>query len=289
MKRILLLALLLAPLTALAQFTTVSGTVTDPTGLPYSNGTISAGLVVPSGAGAPTLNGFSYPPPSQPTGLNAAGSFTLNLADNAVLLPAATKWTFLVCSAAGTVNPALGKGPVCFNAGPITITGASQSITATLNAAAVALSNFAGGTGTVSSVTCTVPLVCTPSPITTTGTVSAPTAVTSAASLTNNSVMTGAGGQASQTATGVTNPAAGELDVGTNGGAGGVVGWNGATSGKATCTAPAVAGTNTNPLICSNAISLPSNSGIPAVVSAASANTGVILNGNPHPDSTPEA
>jgi trimeric autotransporter adhesin len=128
------------PLTELAaaQFTTVTGTVTDPNGLPYANGTISAILIT---SASPTLNGFAYTPPTQPTGLSTAGKFTLNLADNTVLLPAASKWNFTVCSAAGTVQPAGGKGPICFSlAAPITISGSSQDISANLNAVAPALS-----------------------------------------------------------------------------------------------------------------------------------------------------
>ncbi len=138
--------LLLACLTSLAsaQFTTVSGTVIDPNGLPYANGTITALL---NTTASPTLSGFPYSPPTQPTGLNAAGAFVMQLADNTVLLPAATTWTFTVCSALGTVQPASGKGPVCFTAGPVTIAGVSQSITATLTAAALALTfTSAGGT-----------------------------------------------------------------------------------------------------------------------------------------------
>lgn len=135
------------PLTpmAAAQFTTVTGTVIDPNSLPYAGGTISATLVT---SASPTLNGLAYTPPTQPTGLNQAGFFTIRLADNTVLLPAATQWKFIVCSAIGTVNPAIGKGSVCFSAGPITISGASQDISATLNAAALALTLLTGGGGT---------------------------------------------------------------------------------------------------------------------------------------------
>jgi hypothetical protein len=122
---------------AAAQFTTVTGTVVDPNSLPYANGTISATLV---SSASPTLNGFAYTPPTQPTGLSTAGKFTLNLADNTVLLPAGTKWNFTVCSAAGTIQPAGGKGPVCFTVTGVTISGSSQDISATLNAAAPALS-----------------------------------------------------------------------------------------------------------------------------------------------------
>lgn len=130
---------------AAAQFTTVTGTVTDPNGLPYAFGTISAGLVLPGGT-SPTLNGLPYTPPSQPTGLDANGNFTVQLADNTVLLPAATKWTFLICSALGSVPPAGGKGPVCFNVPAQTISGSSQNITASITAVALALGTSGAGT-----------------------------------------------------------------------------------------------------------------------------------------------
>jgi hypothetical protein len=125
---------------AAAQFTTVTGTVVDPNGLAYANGTIVSVLILPGGT-SPTLGGLPYTPPTQPVGLDATGSFTIQLADNTQLQPGGTTWNFTVCSAIGTVQPAGGKGPVCFTlASPITISGTSQSITANLNAAALALS-----------------------------------------------------------------------------------------------------------------------------------------------------
>lgn len=125
---------------ALAQFTTVSGTVVDPNGVPYALGTITPTLVIPSGAGSPTLNGSNYAPPIQANGLDLTGHFSFTVADNAVLLPAGTKWNFTVCSALGTVQPAFGKGSVCFTlAAPITITGSSVNISTNLNAIALAL------------------------------------------------------------------------------------------------------------------------------------------------------
>jgi len=124
---------------AAAQFTTVTGTVTDPNGLPYAFGTIVPTLLT---SASPTLNGLAYTPPTQPTGLSSSGSFTMQLADNTVLLPAATKWNFLVCSAVGTVLPAGGKGPICFSlAAPITISGSSQDISGNLNSASVSLTS----------------------------------------------------------------------------------------------------------------------------------------------------
>jgi hypothetical protein len=135
---------------AFAQFTTVTGTVIDPHSVPYALGTITPLLIIPSGAGSPTLNGNQYTPPIQPVGLDKNGSFSFNLADNNVLLPAGTKWNFTVCSAAGTVQPAIGTGPQCFMLlSPITITGTTQSISTQLNAVALALTVPIGGGGGV--------------------------------------------------------------------------------------------------------------------------------------------
>ncbi len=133
---------LLFPSSSQAQFTQVSGTVTDPNGLPYSNGTVSVRLV-PSSA-SPTLNGLPYQPPQGPGQLDANGSFVMNLADNAVLLPAGTQWQFTVCGV--PVPPPVGFGSArCFTSGAITITGASQSISAELTAAALAQIRVAFG------------------------------------------------------------------------------------------------------------------------------------------------
>jgi hypothetical protein len=133
----------LAASAALGQFTTVTGTITDPNGLAYAFGTISPALV---SSASPTLNGFAYTPPNLPTGLNSAGSFTMRLADNTQLSPGGSTWNFTVSCAAGCVPVAGGKGPVSFTVTGITISGASQSLTATLTAAAPALTNTIVGT-----------------------------------------------------------------------------------------------------------------------------------------------
>jgi hypothetical protein len=128
-----------------AQFTTVTGTVTDPNGLPYAFGTISPVLV---SSASPTLNGLAYTPPQQPVGLNLSGVFTMRLADVSVLSPGGSTWSFTVCSAAATIQPAFGKGPVCFTVTGVSISGTSQDIGATLSAAALALTvPFGAGTG----------------------------------------------------------------------------------------------------------------------------------------------
>jgi hypothetical protein len=145
--RKLALFLLFTPL-AFAQFTTVTGTVIDPNGVPYALGTITPLLIVPSGGGSPTLNGLPYSPPTSGVGLDKTGSFSFNVASNTSLLPVGTTWNFSVCSAVGTVQPAIGTGSQCFTiVTPITITGGTQSITIQLHAAAPALTIPIGGGG----------------------------------------------------------------------------------------------------------------------------------------------
>ena len=144
-----LLVLLLLSLPAAAQFTNVTGTVTDPNGVPYGNGTIAPMLVNNSGQSV-TLNGQPYAPPIQATGLDSTGKFSLNLPANANLSPAGTQWNFWVCSAVGTVNPSIGTGSQCFTlSSPLTIAGATQDISTQLQAAALALTKSGG---TASSV-----------------------------------------------------------------------------------------------------------------------------------------
>jgi hypothetical protein len=143
----LILSLFAVP--AVAQFTTVTGTVIDPHSVPYAFGTISAILV---SSASPTLNGQPYSPPTQPVGLDKNGSFSFNVADNTQLQPAGTKWNFTVCSATGTVQPAVGTGSQCFSlAAPLTISGATQSISTQLNAVAPALT-IPIGTGSAGTI-----------------------------------------------------------------------------------------------------------------------------------------
>lgn len=136
---------------ALAQFTTVTGTVTDPNGLKYAFGTI-ASVIVSSSTPVFSSNSQPYFQPTQATGLSSVGTFTVRLADNTQLSPGGTTWTFTVCSAGGTVQPAFGKGPICFVVSGVTISGASQDISATLSAAAPALTATTG-TGTPCNIT----------------------------------------------------------------------------------------------------------------------------------------
>jgi len=152
MKKLLLLAFLVLAQLCAAQFTTVSGTVTDPNGLPYANGTIAPILVVSGGSAVFTSTKLLYTPPTQPVGLNSSGSFVMQLADNTQLTPVGSQWNFIITCGSGCVPAAFGSGQITFTlASPITISGSSQSITANLTAVAPALTaTFGGGGGNVS-------------------------------------------------------------------------------------------------------------------------------------------
>jgi hypothetical protein len=175
---------LLCPAIAAAQFTTVSATIHDPSGLPYSNGTVFPSLVI---SGTPTFAppfGFAYSPPTQPSGLDARGNYVQNLGSNNLLLPAGSTWSFHVCSAAGTTQPPPGAGPVCFDVTGITISGVSQDISAQINAAALPLTTpptTGPGSGTLTSVLCGAgAVICSPNPITTVGSVTVSTPISTA-------------------------------------------------------------------------------------------------------------
>jgi hypothetical protein len=146
----LLLIVNIFTIAAAAQFTLVTGTVTDPNSVPYALGTIVP-LLATSATPTFTATGQLYFPPSQASGLDSTGHFLVRIADNTFLSPGGTTWNFKVCSAVGTVQPAFGTGPQCFTlAAPITISGASQDITTQLHAVALALTlPFGTGTGTV--------------------------------------------------------------------------------------------------------------------------------------------
>jgi len=137
MKRWIILAVLALACSAIAQTTVVTGTVVDPSGIPYAGGTILPQLVVPGGP-TPTLNGNVFTPSTSPATLDSNGKFSLTLQDNTQVSPASTQWKFTVCSGPGTIYPAEGKGSVCFSS-TLTISGASQDISSTLQSAALAL------------------------------------------------------------------------------------------------------------------------------------------------------
>lgn len=129
--------------------TRVTATVVDPNGIPYALGSVLATLIVPGGA-SPTVNGQFFVPSPSPGSLDTAGKFSMTLQDNTQISPGSTQWLFTVSSAAGSVPFAAGAGPVTFSVA-ITISGASQDISATLQAAAPRLT--ASISGTISGLT----------------------------------------------------------------------------------------------------------------------------------------
>lgn len=141
----LFLSLSLFSSLAAAQFTLVTATVVDPNGHPYALGNVSA-QVITAGV-TPTLNGLGFSMSSGPANLDATGSFTMSLVSSTAMVPN-LQWQFTVCSGIGTVLPAGGVGPVCFTS-LVTITGATQNISATLSAAAPPISNPASLAGAV--------------------------------------------------------------------------------------------------------------------------------------------
>lgn len=144
MKRLLFfIVLMVSPV--FAQYTTVTGTVKDASGLPYSNGTVLPSLSV----SLPVVNGQGYTPPSQVTPLDSNGVFSVVLPANAIITPSGSTWSFKVCSGLPTLTPPLGTGNQCFTVSAVTISGRAQDISATLSTSAIALSNIStsGGVG----------------------------------------------------------------------------------------------------------------------------------------------
>lgn len=124
-----------------AQFTQVSGTITDPNGLVYANGTITPSLVVTGGC-IPTVNGQPYSPPANPVGLSSAGNFSMQLAANSSLCSSGSStWSFTVTCGVGCIPQPGGTGPITFTVTGVTISGSSQSLSSTLSNAAPPLSN----------------------------------------------------------------------------------------------------------------------------------------------------
>lgn len=135
-----LFLLVLLSLPASAQnFTNVTGTVTDPNGLAYSNATITADLIGgnPSPVNGQAIQGSLTAP------LDVNGTFSMTVGSNTVV---GGQWRFTVNTAG--VPPPLGTGPQNFSV-TVTIGGATQSISTNLNAVAPALSHSGSGCGTL--------------------------------------------------------------------------------------------------------------------------------------------
>lgn len=127
----LLLLLLVVAFPASAQYTTVTATVTDPSGVPYANSKVVTNFIPsPSATELSRFIGSPQGAPQFPSTATAYtdgfGTFTVDLADNNQITPSGSKWSFNTCYKTGVP---------CFSL-QVTVTGASQSLSATLSAAA---------------------------------------------------------------------------------------------------------------------------------------------------------
>jgi hypothetical protein len=145
-KAILFLILLLAGASAAfgqSYLTAVTGTVTDPNGYPYAAGTIQFNLVTPGGV-SPYITALGTSAYVQgfygPYTLTSNGSFAVTIPDNTKITPASTTWNVTVCSQPPGPGAPVGTGAQCFSINA-TISGASQSLTVALDAAAPAIVN----------------------------------------------------------------------------------------------------------------------------------------------------
>lgn len=146
----LLACCFLLPASTWAQTTSVSGTVTDPNGVPYAGGTVVMNCVggcstvtitsqaqcTAAGAGSAPCN-LPFPGTVGPARLDATGSFTITLYSNTSINPGGSQWAFTVGLSPGILPP-LGTGPQSYTVN-ITVTGATQSVSSTLTAAAPSL------------------------------------------------------------------------------------------------------------------------------------------------------
>jgi hypothetical protein len=124
--RKLLILFLLWVVPAFAQTTTVTGTIVDPNGNPYSTGTASAAKVVAIGQN-----------PGTPV-----NTVTSNLGVFSMTLSSPASYTFTICAPPTQIGPTGNPTPVavCFsNPTPIAISGASQDVSAALNPSAKVL------------------------------------------------------------------------------------------------------------------------------------------------------
>lgn len=128
-----------------SSYTTVTGTVTDPNGIPYAGATLHvdiSGTVGPSMSctGAYVSSYTLLPNELHYTlTLDKTGSFSISLPPNSIISTASTNWVFSVSVIS---QQPIGTGPISFSY-PATITGSSQSLSGSLSALAPALSNVA--------------------------------------------------------------------------------------------------------------------------------------------------
>src|SRR6185312_2592221 len=131
------LALLVS--SAFAQTTTVSGTITDPSGQVWYGGTYEFQLMFSDGSTTAYYNGNPLPTSNYNVKgtLDNGGAFSTTLYDNTRIAPGLTYWRATICS--NTRSPIETTGGsrtfICFNK-DVTISGVSQDLSSTLSTAA---------------------------------------------------------------------------------------------------------------------------------------------------------
>ena len=112
MRKFLQLALLILVSAASFAQVTVTGTVVDPNGNPFANGTATGQSVAASGQATYSTS---------PIATSATGFFTLNL-------QVAATWVFTICAPPVQLGPTVNPTPkqVCFTSQPITISGSGD-------------------------------------------------------------------------------------------------------------------------------------------------------------------
>jgi hypothetical protein len=108
--------------TASAQYTAVTGTITEPSGQVWAGASVTVAFKgAPGFGGKYTWNGHQYQTlPSVLATANNSGVFTANIPDVNTIVPAGTTWTVSMCPLASVV---------CSNTGGLVITGTTQNIT----------------------------------------------------------------------------------------------------------------------------------------------------------------
>lgn len=161
-----LAAIAMAPLLAPRQaalvnaqtLTTVTGTITDPNGVPYSGARVAVSIAQ-SSPGDLTLTPCAQSPcpvpGPNPVTADNSGHFTINLWASASIqcgqtAPTCTSYTFNV-SIVGAPPP-LGTGPQSFTLSGVAVAGASQDESTALSALAPALGHGGGGPVNLASI-----------------------------------------------------------------------------------------------------------------------------------------
>jgi hypothetical protein len=142
-----IVAILLCSASLAAQSVTITGTVLDPTGRPYQNGSGTAVLVPQNQQWL--VNGTNpVPTPVPIASLNSFGFFSVTLTNTSLIAPssATPQWQFNFCSSTAVISP-----PICFSMTPMSLTS-SQDISSSIQAQSALLPSGGGGGGSPGGV-----------------------------------------------------------------------------------------------------------------------------------------